>query len=138
MYGDTTTFLIFSVNGVRYAINTNIVQEIMQDTKVHYLPFVPSYIEGIINCHGRPYTVINSLIMFNEIVQSTNIEEKTFLVFKRDDDQFCLHISNIDLFYEAEEDDISETSIAYKNDEVPLLNTDMIEERLIKDLGYEQ
>ena len=136
MYEDTTTYLIFSVHSHRYALPSPLIQEIMQDVTVHFLPFVPSYIEGIINCHGKPYTVINHLAMF-DIEDDTEISEQTFLVLKRSDDQFCLHVSNIDLFYEPEEDDVLENSIMYKNKEIEIFNADKIEETLRKDLGYE-
>ena len=66
---------------------------------------------------------------------NSEISQKIFLLFKRDDDQFCIHLSNIDVFFEVEEDDVLEDGVKYKQQLIPLFNSDSVEERLCKDLG---
>jgi len=43
------SYLIFSVQKTLYSIKTSNVQEIMHSAKIHPLPFVPEYIEGVVN-----------------------------------------------------------------------------------------
>ena len=127
------SYLVFSIHSNRFAYKSSNIQEIMYDAKIHKIPFAPEYIEGVLNCRGTPYTVVNTLKMNNE--ENAEIQEKIFLLFKRDDDQFCIHLSNIDVFFEVEEDDVLEDGVKYKQKLIPLFNSDSVEERLCKDLG---
>jgi len=131
--GNESSYLIFSIHSQRYALKSTLIQEIMYDSKIHYIPFTPDYIEGVLNCRGMPYTVINYLKMQNE--EKSEINEKVFLLFNRSDDNFCIHISNIEVFFEPEEDDVFKDKVKYKLKYIPLFNSDEIEKRLIRDLG---
>ncbi|MCR5286178.1 MAG: chemotaxis protein CheW [Treponema sp.] len=136
--GNSGSFLIFSINGHRYAYKSSLVKEIMYGAKVHELPFVPDYIEGVLNCRGNPYTVINTLKMDaqnSENQESTEIKENVFLLFKREDDQLSIHISNIENFFEPEEEDILEDKVKYKMKYISLFDSDRVESILCKDLG---
>ena len=137
---DTISFLIFSVNNKKLAIDISLVQEIVRDSKVHFLPFVPEYIEGIINYAGKPYTVVNPVVLNDDDDKTlVDVDNPTFLLFKRDDDQFCLHISMVEVFYEVLKEDLEdedwENEITYKGKQIPLLKPDKIEERWRRDLG---
>ena len=132
----TETFLVFSVHQNQYAIKTALVQELVHSAKIHPLPFVPDYIEGVVNCHGVPYTVVNALKLDGET--DREIEGGTVLVLKRDDDQFALHISNIEVFFEPEEDDIKPNGIRYKKQLIPFFDTDYIEAVLLRDLKADE
>ncbi len=125
-------FLVFSVKKALYAIKTSSVKEIMHSAKIHPLPFVPDYIEGIVNCRGVPYTVVNYAKMIND--GENEIEGRTVLVFKREDDQFALHISNIEMFFEPEENDVRADGIRYKMNLIPFFDADGVEKRLLEDL----
>ena len=129
------TYLIFSIHEHRYALKSSMIQEIMYGAKVHKLPFVPEYIEGVLNCRGNPYTIINTLKMDSE--ENPEIKEKVFLLFKRDDDQFCIHISNIEVFFEPEDDAVYEDKVKYKTKFIPLFDSDRIEDIMCMDLGKE-
>jgi len=132
---NSSSYLIFDIHGHRYAYKSSNVKEIMYGAKIHPIPFVPDYIEGVLNCRGNPYTVVNTLKMNNE--EDSDIEEKIFLLFKRDDDQLCIHISNIELFFEPEEEDIFEDSVKYKLKVIPLFDAERVEHKLCQDLGKE-
>ena len=67
--------------------------------------------------------------------ENSDINEKVFLLFKRDDDNFCIHISNIEVFFEPEEDDILPDKVKYKFKFIPIFDADRIEEKLCDDLG---
>ncbi|MBQ7752100.1 MAG: chemotaxis protein CheW [Treponema sp.] len=127
-----TSFLVFSIREKLYAINTSFVQEILHSAKIHPLPFVPPYIEGLVNCRGTPYTVVNAALMKGE--ENYEVLGDTVLVFKREDDQLALHISNIELFFEPDENDIKADGIRYKLNLIPYFDADDVENTLRKDL----
>ena len=129
---DNSTYLIFSVGKKLYAIKTMFIQEIMHSAKIYPLPFVPEYIEGIVNCRGLPFTVVNTIKMAD--IKDEEISGGTVLVFKREDDNFGIHISNIEMFFEPEEQDIKAEGIRYKMNLIPFFDVDSIEERLLEDL----
>ena len=52
-------WLIFTIGEKRFAIPAETVREILRDATVFPLPFVPSYVDGILNRYGDPYVVIN-------------------------------------------------------------------------------
>ena len=52
-------WLIFTIGEKRFAIPAETVKEILRDATVFPLPFVPAYIDGILNRYGDPYVVIN-------------------------------------------------------------------------------
>ena len=131
--GNEGSYLIFSIKEHRYAFKSSLIQEIVYGAKIHVIPFAPDYIEGVLNCRGNPFSVINVLKMDKE--EKSDIEERVFLLFKRDDDNFCIHISNIEVFFEPEEDDIYEDKVKYKFKFIPLFDPDRIEEKLCEDLG---
>ena len=134
--GNEDSYLIFSIHSHRYALKSTLIQEIMYDMRIHVIPFTPDYIEGVLNCRGVPYTVINVLKFDN--YEDNNINEKVYLLFKRDDDQFCIHISNIEVFFEPEEDDIFEDKIKYKLKYIPLFDVDRLEDAMCRDLSKEE
>lgn len=128
----TDSYLIFSVGMRLYAIQTTQVQEIINNAKIHQLPFVPDYIEGVVNCRGRAYTVVNLLQLEGE--EKPAMDGLTVLVFKRATDQIALHISSIKLFFEPEEDDIRSEGIRHKGRIIPYFDAGYLEETLRRDL----
>ena len=134
--GNESSYLVFSIKNHQYAFKSSLIQEIVYGSKVHAIPFAPDYIEGVINCRGNPYAVINVLKMDKE--ENNDIEERVFLLFKRDDDDFCIHISNIEVFFEPEAEDILADKVKYKFKFIPLFDPDRIEEQLCADLGKDE
>lgn len=130
-----SSYLVFTIGKYRYAFVSSKIKEIMYDAKIHKLPFVPNYIEGVLNCRGNPYTVINTLKLDSE--SETEIPENVFLLFKRDDDDFCVHISNIEVFFEPEAEDVFEDRVKYKQRMIPLFDADRLETALLRDLASE-
>ena len=139
------TWLIFSINEKKYAIKSSEVHEIIRDLTVYKLPFSPSYIEGVINRRGDPFTVINPLSIIDSM-EAAPPESSLFLILKRTDDQVSLHISDILSFYDVEENDIHLIpngeneglylgTIEYNKEEIPALNSEAFELILRKDFG---
>ena len=130
------SYLIFSIHKSLFAIKNTNVQEIMHSAKIHSLPFVPDYIEGMVNCRGVPYTVVNLLKLKKE--ENSEIMEKTVLVFRFEDDNIALHISSIELFFEPDQEDILADGIRYKSKIIPFFDVDAIETTLCQELREEE
>ena len=139
------TWLIFSIVGKKYAVRSSDVLEIIRDVAVYKLPFMPSYIEGVLNRRGDPFTVINPRVLISDD-DTTPPEEPLFLIFKRDDDQISLHISDILFFTEMEDGDMNLIpgnneegyflgTLGYSGEEIPALNPNAFELLIRKDLG---
>ena len=139
------TWLIFDICDKKYAIKSNEVNEIIRDMTIYKLPFLPAYIEGVINRRGDPYAVLNPLAVVDPDSDKSP-EQPLFLVLKRDDDQISLHISDILFFHDTEIGDMhlipnnDEYSvflgtIEFNHEDVPVLNPNAFEFLLRKDLG---
>lgn len=119
--------------------------EIIRDVSVYKLPFMPPYIEGVLNRRGDPFTVINPLALIDED-DPTPPAEPLFLILKRSDDELSLHISDILFFAEMEEGDMNVIpgnseegfflgTLVYGEDEIPVINANAFELLIRKDLG---
>lgn len=139
------TWLFFSITGKKYAVRSNAVLEIIRDVSVYKLPFMPDYIEGVLNRRGDPFTVINPRCLLN-VDDKKAPDEPLFLILKRTDDQLSIHISDILFFAELEEKELNLIPendeegfflgiLSYNGEEVPVLNPDAFELLIRKDLG---
>jgi purine-binding chemotaxis protein CheW len=52
-------FLIFTIQGRRYTLPSNLISEVAVVEKVFPLPLVPDYVRGIINRYSAPYALID-------------------------------------------------------------------------------
>ena len=140
-----TTWLIFLISEKKYAIRSSDVLEIISDLSVYHLPFMPNYIEGVLNRRGDPFTVVNPNPIF-DASNSAPPDKSLFMIFKRNDDQLSLHISDILLFTKIEDSelklipDATEESfflgtVGYNNEEIPVLNPNAFEVLIRKDCG---
>ena len=140
-----TTWLIFSIAEKKYAIRSADVLEIIRDIAVYRLPFMPSYIEGVLNRRGDPFTVVNPRSLIGD-EDTTPPSEPLFMILKRDDDQISLHISDILFFTDIEDGDLNMIpganeegfflgTLTYNGEEIPALNPNAFELLIRKDLG---
>lgn len=141
-----TTWLLFSISEKKYAVRSSEVLEIISDLSVYKLPFMPNYIEGLLNRRGDPFTVINPNPLFSESSNLEPPEKSLFMIFKTEDDQLSLHISDILLFTEIDDSqmnlipDASEESfllgtVSYNTEEIAILNPKAFELLVRKDCG---
>ena len=73
---EKATWLIFKIgNGEDekslYAIPAEQVKEILRDANVFPLPFVPPYVNGVLNRSGDPYVVIDSAVLEGKEAQNS-------------------------------------------------------------------
>ena len=141
-----TTWLIFLISDKKYAIRSSDVVEIISDLAVYHLPFMPKYVEGVLNRRGDPFTVINPNLIIDEESNAAPPEKSLFMILKRSDDQLSLHISDILLFTKIEDSelklipDATEESlflgtVLYEGEEIPVLNQNAFEVLVRKDCG---
>ena len=95
------TYLIFSVNERLFAFPSCQVKEILKDAQVFPIPFVPSYIKGILNRYGDPYSVIDIASLVGEKEQNSSL----FVVIN-DESHSCLKITDVKEFYSAAKKEI--------------------------------
>ena len=141
-----TTWLIFSISEKKYAVRSSDVFEIISDLSVYKLPFMPAYVEGLLNRRGDPFTVINPNPIFGDDPNAPPPEKPLFMIFKREDDQLSLHISDILLFTEIDDEDLklipnaNEESyflgtVLYDGEDIAVLNPTALELLVRKDCG---
>lgn len=135
------TFLVFNMNNEPFAVRASLSREIMRDLAVYPLPFVPSYVNGVLNRHGDPYTVIDPMIILGKEPQKGSL----FLVLNIEDEQLCLRISDVVEFLPVRADEIKtfsnhisvthfEGTISWKDKEIPILHVLSFIDKLRLDL----
>ena len=62
-------YLIFEVTGQKYALAVEDVAEIMNPPALYPLPKAPAYYRGLMNCHGRPITVLDLATLYKRVPQ---------------------------------------------------------------------
>jgi len=75
---ESTKFIFFRIGASLYALPAQEVQEIMRDQQIHYLPFLPPYVRGLVNRLGEPVTVIDLECLFHRRL----LEGRAFLFLK--------------------------------------------------------
>ena len=140
------TWLIFTIGNAadgnnQYAIPAEKVKEILRDATVFPLPFVPPYVNGVLNRYGDPYVVIDSAVLEGKEAQ------KSFLfIVMNDESHTCLRITDVKDFFTATEKDVVHFSEAELSDyydgtlningqEVFVLNVQAIIEKVGKEIA---
>ncbi len=135
------TFLVFNMNTETYTVQASLSREIMRDLTVYPLPFVPSYVNGVLNRHGDPYTVIDPMIILGKEPQKGSL----FLVVNFENEQLCLRISDVVEFLPVKASEIKtfsnhlsvahfEGTILWKEKDIPILNISSFIDKLRLDL----
>ncbi|PIQ27568.1 hypothetical protein COW36_16465 [bacterium (Candidatus Blackallbacteria) CG17_big_fil_post_rev_8_21_14_2_50_48_46] len=57
--GEKVDFLMFTINGVRYALEKHYVQELHLEVRPIFVPCVPDFIKGIVNVRGDILSVMD-------------------------------------------------------------------------------
>ncbi len=86
----TVKLLIVRIGDKKYAFVSEQIREIVRDTRVYFVPFVPPYVRGIVNRHGDPYTVFD----LNCLFENTALDASIFLISNFADDQIAIAISD--------------------------------------------
>lgn len=139
----TLKFVIFEVDDKTYSLPGEIVQEIVLDLPIYYLPFVPPYIRGLINRHGQPYTVVDIKTLF----EKKELSARRFIIIRNREDKISLLISEISKIINIEESSVSKitsenntsdyflNSIAVNGEDIPVLNIEQILRKINSDIS---
>jgi chemotaxis signal transduction protein len=134
--------LVFHVKERKFAIYADQIREIVMDTPLFFVPFVPAYIRGFINRHGEPYTVFD----LNALIEKEKLEGETYLIMNVENDHFAFLITGIVeilkipergihlITSKDEHDGFFAGSFTGKDGEVFILNLTSVLERLENDL----
>ena len=143
---EKATWLIFKIGSDEggknlYAIPAEKVKEILRDANVFPLPFVPPYVNGVLNRYGDPYVVIDSAILEGKEAQNSLL----FIVMN-DESHTCLRITDVKDFFTASEkevvpfaeDDLSEFyagTLKVEGQDVFIMNVQAIIEKVGKEIA---
>lgn len=95
------TYLIFSVNDKKFAIKFDSVKEILKDSEIFPIPFVPPYLVGILNYHGNPCAVVDFSIFIGE----KSVDSSIYLVLN-DESETCIKVSDVKEFYQVKSENV--------------------------------
>ena len=84
-------FLIFTVPGGKYAIQSRLISEVAALDKVFPLPLVPPYVRGIINRYSVPYALIDLCFM---LFNGTS-DCKKLIILKEEIDKIAFLIDDV-------------------------------------------
>lgn len=100
------TWLIFTIGSAadgnnQYAIPAENVKEILRDATVFPLPFVPPYVNGVLNRYGDPYVVVDSAVL-----EGKEAQKSLLFIVMNDESHTCLRITDVKDFFTATEKDV--------------------------------
>ncbi len=135
------TWLIFTIGESKFAIPAEAVKEILRDATVFPLPFVPSYINGVLNRYGDPYVVIDTAALEGHTVS----DAKLFIILNHESHS-CLRITDVKDFFTASNDELvqfSETemsdfysgTLSINGEDVFVLKIDAIIQKVGKEIA---
>ena len=94
-------WLIFTIGEKRFAIPAESVKEILRDATVFPLPFVPPYVDGVLNRYGDPYVVINPATL-----EGYEATQSLLFIVLNDESHSCFRITDVKDFFTATEKDV--------------------------------
>ena len=141
-----SVWLIFTIGNQAdgknlYAIPADSVKEILRDATVFPLPFVPPYVNGVLNRYGDPYVVIDSAVL-----EGKKAQQSMLFIVLNDESHTCLRITDVRDFFTASEKDVIhfseeelsdyyEGTLKVKNQEVFVLKVQAIIEKVKKEIA---
>lgn len=96
-------FLIFAAGESSFALPPSGVREIVPGLTVFPVPGCPAYVPGLVNCHGKPYAVIDLRVLFENERQSAD----QFLVLNLENDDVVLGCTEVEEIVDVALDSLS-------------------------------
>ena len=153
IYFPKKTFFVFYLGDNEFALESDDILYISGETDINPLPFVHTFIEGVLNYIGKPFTVLKP----KSYAQGSKLDsslKKLVVLFNTPDETFGIHISGMDKFYEIpQEDYVTELDEKYlevitaekkflkgkikiDKKDIPVLNPELYKRALRNSLGY--
>jgi len=96
-------FLVFAAGESSFALPPSAVREIVPGLTVFPVPGCPAYVPGLVNCHGKPYTVIDLRVLFENERQAAD----QFLVLNLENDDVALGCTEVEEIVEVAQSALS-------------------------------
>ncbi len=134
-------FVVFLIDRKRYALRAELVREIVINTDIYFIPFVPPYLAGLINRHGEPHSVFDIRIL----LENEPLKTSKLLIMNDAHDHAAFLISDVVRVVSIPESGVHpmpateaqrtfEGYINYDGDEIFIINVQEINDRLQNDL----
>jgi len=94
--------VVFSAGTSLYALPAADIQEIMLDLQLHYLPFMPPFIRGLVNRLGEPLTVVDLVNLFS----GGQLDGRAFMILKPSISKMAILIDSVKDILEASLDEL--------------------------------
>ncbi|HPX48536.1 MAG: CheW-like domain protein [Spirochaetes bacterium ADurb.Bin269] len=143
MSDEPVKYLLFTCGDTDYAIPSLLVREIVSGLPVYPVPFVPTWVRGLLNRHGEPFVVLDPEVLFGR----DPLKGSTALLLSVPGDQVSLRITDVCEFLTVPESDLHRISapdesavfflgaVTSSRGDVFVLNIHSILERLAVDVG---
>ena len=136
-----SNWLIFKAAEETYAIESSSVKELLRNNEIFPVPFVPSYIKGVLNCYGEPYAVIDLARFLSPAEQNTRL----FMIINSED-AISLQITDIVEFQNDNDAEIQKVkaapgtgfftgAITFDGQSIPVISIEGITSKIRTDLG---
>lgn len=89
-----SAWLVFTVGSENYALKSSSIREILRNNEIYPMPFVPSYIKGVLNYYGEPYAVVD----IQALSGGEKLDGRLFMILK-DQNKISLQVSEIQEFH---------------------------------------
>jgi len=91
------SFLLFTIKGQHFALELDNLVEVTEPVHVSSLPFVPDYIDGLINLNSQIIPQIHAADFLSDFIGSSqNIEsQETLVVFRQQKSTYALRVGMI-------------------------------------------
>ncbi|MEA3354623.1 MAG: chemotaxis protein CheW [Campylobacterota bacterium] len=134
---ETISFILFSIDGVEYAIDSVVVEQVIQIVEITPLPNEIKKIAGVINFHGSIIPVLKLKYILFSKEQSIDLNDK-FIIIKHNNQLAALWVNEINTVFESYKKDESfakeiyeelhfiEGVIPYKDRMLPVLDIDKL------------
>ncbi|MEX0798053.1 MAG: chemotaxis protein CheW [Bacteriovoracaceae bacterium] len=92
---ESERFLVFTLNGEKYALTLLKVKEVIALTKTTPMPYMPSYFKGIMNLRGKVISVIDLRLKF-KMKESGESSETTIIILDIDSLSVGVVVDSVD------------------------------------------
>lgn len=118
-------FLVARVGEADYALAADDIKEIALNAPLHYIPFAPPYVRGLINRHGEPHTAYD----LNMLFEKEPLDASTYVISHFNNDRIAFLVSDISDILKISRTDIQpitavEGQNAYFSGVIPAEGTD--------------
>jgi len=129
--------LEFSVGNALYAINISLIQEIVNDKKIHRLPMGKSELIGVLRVRDEIYSCIDlNKVLYDEF---SEINENTFYVLVKENDvKIAFIINKVNAIITYDEEKITPSSSITNSENIKIKGIITIDDKVISLLNIDK